>query len=92
MLLEFRIRNYRSIRDEVVISFVASSDKKLADTHLASTGITNIPYVLRSAVIYGPNASGKSTLLHAIHYMRAVVAESATIIQPGKLTLYSHFV
>jgi hypothetical protein len=84
MLLEFRIRNYRSIRDEVVISFVASKDKKLADTHLASTGITSLPHVLRSAVIYGPNASGKSTLLHAMHYMRAVVAESATIIQPGQ--------
>ena len=84
MLLEFRIRNYRSIRDEVVISFVASKDKKLADTHLASTGITSLPHVLCSAVIYGPNASGKSTLLQALHYMRAVVAESATIIQPGQ--------
>lgn len=84
MLLEFRIRNYRSIRDEIVVSFVASKDKKLADTHLASTGIKSLPQVLRSAVVYGPNASGKSTLLHALHYMRAVVAESATIMQPGQ--------
>jgi uncharacterized protein len=91
MLLEFRIRNYRSIRDEVVISFVASKDKKLADSHLASTGITSLPHVLRSAVIYGPNASGKSTLLHAIHYMRAVVAESATIIQPGQTYVVQPF-
>lgn len=91
MLLEFRIRNYRSIRDEVVISFVASSDKKLAETHLASTGIKNLPQVLRSAVIYGPNASGKSTLLHAMHYMRAVVAESATIIQPGQTYVVQPF-
>ncbi len=83
MLLEFRIRNYRSIRDEIVISFVASKDKKLADTHLASTGIKSLLHVLRSAVVYGPNASGKSTLLHALHYMRAVVAESAAM-QPGK--------
>ena len=80
MLLEFRISNYRSIRDEIVVSFVASKDKKLADTHLASTGIKSLPQVLRSAVVYGPNASGKSTLLHALHYMRAVVAESATIM------------
>ncbi|MBI3481349.1 MAG: AAA family ATPase [Nitrosomonadales bacterium] len=84
MLLEFRIRNYRSIRDEIVISFVASKDKKLADTHLAPTGIKSLPHVVRSAVVYGPNASGKSTLLHALHYMRAVVAESATIVQPGQ--------
>lgn len=84
MLLEFRIRNYRSIRDEIVISFIASKDKKLADTHLASTGIMSLPYVLRSGVVYGPNASGKSTLLQALFYMRAVVAESATIMQPGQ--------
>ena len=84
MLLEFRVRNYRSIRDEVVVSFVASKDKKLAETHLASTGITSLPDVLRSAVVYGPNASGKSTLLQSLFYMRAVVAESATIMQPGQ--------
>lgn len=84
MLLEFRVRNYRSIRDEVVVSFVASKDKKLAETHLASTGITSLPNVLRSAVVYGPNASGKSTLLQSLFYMRAVVAESATIMQPGQ--------
>jgi energy-coupling factor transporter ATP-binding protein EcfA2 len=84
MLLEFRIRNYRSIRDEIVVSFVASKDKKLADTHLASTGIKSLPHVLRSAVVYGPNASGKSTLLQALFFMRAVVAESATIMQPGQ--------
>jgi hypothetical protein len=84
MLLEFRVRNHRSIRDEVVISFVASKDKKLAESHLVSTGITSLPSVLRSAVVYGPNASGKSTLLQSLFYMRAVVAESATIMQPGQ--------
>ncbi|MDD5323503.1 MAG: ATP-binding protein [Methylococcales bacterium] len=84
MLLEFRVQNYRSIRDEVIVSFVASKDKKLVETHLASTGIPSLPNVLRSAVVYGPNASGKSTLLQSLFYMRAVVAESATIMQPGQ--------
>jgi len=84
MLLELRVRNYRSIRDEIVVSFVASNEKKLADTNLASTGIKSIPHVLRSAVVYGPNASGKSTLLLALHYMRYVVADSATVLQPGQ--------
>ena len=91
MLLEFRIRNYRSIRDEIVISFVASKDKKLAETHLFPTGINSLPNVLRSAVVYGPNASGKSTLLQALAFMRAVVAESATIIQPGQTFIVQPF-
>lgn len=85
MLLEFRVSNFRSIRDEQVLSMVAASgDKTFADTHLASTGLKGLPNVVRSAVVYGANASGKSTLLLALHYMRTVVAESATVIQPNQ--------
>lgn len=84
MLLEFRVRNFRSIRDEQVLSLVASGDKALADTHVAPTGLKALPGAVRSAVVYGPNASGKSTLLFALSYMRAVVAESATLIKPGQ--------
>ncbi|MES2536408.1 MAG: ATP-binding protein [Pseudomonadota bacterium] len=85
MLLDFRVRNYRSIRDEQVLSLIASSsDKELAETHLEPTGLKSLPSAVRSAVVYGPNASGKSTLLQALNYMRAVVAESATVIQPGQ--------
>lgn len=84
MLLEFRLRNYRSIRDEQVLNLVASGgDKELAATHLAPTGLKAVPNAVRSAVVYGPNASGKSTLLGGLDYMRAVVAESATSLQPG---------
>lgn len=84
MLLEFRIRNYRSIRDEQVLNLIASSDKELAETCLAPTGLKAVPHAVRSAVVYGPNASGKSTLLRGLDYLRAVVAESATVIQPGQ--------
>ncbi len=83
MLLEFRVRNFRSIRDEQALTLVASGDRALAATHLAPTGLRGIPHALRSVVVYGPNASGKSNLLRALDYLRAVVAESATSIQPG---------
>ncbi len=84
MLLEFRVRNYRSIRDEQVLTLIASGDKDLAETHLAPTGLKAASHALRSAVVYGPNASGKSSLLRALDYLRTVVAESATVIQPGQ--------
>lgn len=83
MLLEFRVSNYRSIRDEVVFSFVASNDKKLSG-NLIPTGLKGLHDVVRTAAVYGPNASGKSTLLSAINYMRGVIAESATIMQLGQ--------
>lgn len=84
MLVEFRVKNFRSLRDEQVLSLVASKDKTLEDTHSIATDIKAVPSLLRSAVIYGANASGKSNLIKALQYMRGVVAESATVIQPGQ--------
>lgn len=84
MLLEFRVTNFRSLRDEQVLSLVASKDKTLQDTNTLTTGIGAAPFLLRSAVIYGANAGGKSNLIKALQYMRGVVAESATVIQPGQ--------
>lgn len=84
MLLEFRVGNFRSIRAVQALSLVASTDKDHADTHLQATGISTSLKVVKSAVIYGANASGKTSVLMALDYMRAVVAESATIIQPGQ--------
>jgi len=84
MLVEFRIKNFRSLRDEQVLSLVSSKDKTLVDTHTLATGLTAVPALLRSAVVYGANASGKSNLIKALQYMRGVVIESATIIQPSQ--------
>ena len=82
MLVEFRIKNFRSLRDEQVLSLVASTDKTLADTHAPNTGLKAAPRLLKSAVVYGANASGKSNLVKALQYMRGVVLESAAL-QPG---------
>ena len=39
MLVEFRVENFRSLREEQVLSLVASKDKTLQDTHTVSTGL-----------------------------------------------------
>lgn len=83
MLIEFRTQNFRSLRDEQVLSLVASSDKTLLDTHTQATGLTAAPHLLKSAVIYGANASGKSNLIKALQYMQRVVLESPAL-QPGQ--------
>ncbi|MDM0115841.1 ATP-binding protein [Variovorax sp. J22R133] len=84
MLVEFRVKNFRSLRDEQVLSLVASRDKTLHDTHTVATGLKAAPSLLRSAVIYGANAGGKSNLIKALQFMRGVVVESATVVQPGQ--------
>ncbi len=83
MLVEFRVKNFRSLRDEQVLSLVASTDKTLLDTHAVGTGLKAAPYLLKSAVVYGANASGKSNLVKALQYMRGVVLESAAL-PPGQ--------
>ena len=83
MLVEFRIKNFRSLRDEQVLSMVASPDKTLLETHALDTGLKAAPYLLKSAVVYGANASGKSNLIKALQYMRDVVLQSAALL-PGQ--------
>ena len=78
MLLEFRVRNFRSFGQESVLSLVASGDSALEETNTAPTNIESLPRVVRSAVVYGANASGKSNLLRAMNLMRGVVMESVT--------------
>ncbi len=84
MLVEFRVKNFRSLRDEQVLTLVASKDSSLADTNTVETGLKAAPRLLSSAVVYGANASGKSNLIKALQYMRGVVVDSATVVQPGQ--------
>ena len=84
MLLDFRVKNFRSLRDEQTLSLVAAKDKSLQELNTMPSGIKAAPTLLRSLAIYGPNAGGKSNLIKALQYMRAVVAESASVMQPGQ--------
>ena len=82
MLLRFGVSNHLSIRDSQELSLVASSLKDaregLIDCPAAPNGS-----LLPATVIYGPNASGKSNLIDAIHTMRWMVLTSQTKGEPG---------
>lgn len=79
MLLEFRVSNYRSFRDEQTFSMLAyPRHEEGLNTHAFATGVENIPPVLKTAAIYGANASGKSNLLKAIQFMRSFVIQTVT--------------
>ena len=59
------VENFLSIKDKVVLSLLASKDNEHPE-HLIMDG--NKSY-LKSAVIYGANASGKSNVLNAFWFM-----------------------
>jgi len=78
MLINFCVSNFRSLKDEQELSLVATKDKTYKDFNTTASGIKAAPFLLNSAVIFGPNAGGKSNLIKAFQYMRAVVVESST--------------
>ncbi|MEI6396123.1 MAG: ATP-binding protein [Verrucomicrobiota bacterium] len=79
MLIEFRVRNFKSFRDEQVLSLVASNYDKELPGNLIEPPLPGLKdtRLLKGAGLYGANASGKSNLLTALFTMQDLVRESA---------------
>ncbi len=85
MLLQFSIKNFRTFKDKATLSLIASNYDK--DTREHENIVINDSFglrLLKSAVIYGANASGKSKLLEAFAFMRYFVINSSKESQKGK--------
>jgi AAA15 family ATPase/GTPase len=92
MLVEFRVTNFRSIREEQCLSFSAStSDKWMEDTHCIITNNSGAPKLVRSAVIYGANASGKTNLIFALMAMQQLALHSTRLLEPQYREHYTPF-
>ena len=83
MLLRFSVSNFGSIRDRQELSLIASKLKGEARGLLESPQLRN-ETVLPSAVIYGPNASGKSNFIKALGRMRNLIVNSHRTGAPGE--------
>lgn len=79
MLLQFSVKNFRSFNKEEVLNLTASMGKELQDTN--TFGFTQNQRLVRSAVIYGPNAGGKSNLIKALYFLQQFVLLSSTAYQ-----------
>ena len=66
MILQFKVRNFRSIKEEQTLSFEATADDSLEDIYVVKKGKTS---VLKMGMIFGPNASGKSNILIALDFL-----------------------
>ena len=67
MIQELRIKNFLSFKDEVVFSFEATKDTTFEEYHIVE--VAPGMRLLRFAVVYGANASGKSNLLNAFEFL-----------------------
>jgi len=75
MLVQFSVGNYLSFKDIVTFSMVASARKEHSETNLFVA--KDKLKLLKSAVVYGANASGKSNLIQAMRFMRYFALNSS---------------
>ena len=77
MLVKFSVSNFLSIDDKQTLNLVASnSDKTSLKRHFKEFGDYKLN-VLRTAAIFGPNASGKTNILKAIKFMKDFISNSS---------------
>ena len=79
MLIEFSVGNYRSFKEKVTFSMVAanlvSQDKNLDINNVFA--VDKELSLIKSAAIYGANASGKSNLAKALQFMKWFMVNSS---------------
>lgn len=76
MLIYFSVKNFRSIRDEVALDMRTAPRLRRLPHHVITLTdpINNEETkLLKSAVIYGANASGKSNIIRALEHMKRLV-------------------
>jgi hypothetical protein len=76
MLIGFRLANFRSFLNEQSFSFATSSDRAHESTHCMRTGMKAVPRLSKSAIIFGPNGSGKTNFVVALQTLRDLVLHS----------------
>lgn len=86
MLIEFKVANFRSIRDLQTLSLVAMNADKVLRQNLVDVrlpGLSSLRF-LKGAALYGANASGKTNLLEALYFVASLVEKSASRFAPGQ--------
>jgi AAA15 family ATPase/GTPase len=76
MLIEFTVGNFFSFKEKVSFSMIgANSVKEFDETHV-NKDIFDKYKILKSAVLYGANGSGKSNLIKALNFMKNFIVTS----------------
>lgn len=74
MLLEFKAKNYRSFKNEMVFSMIPAPKQRDLEYSIQKEKIGRKQFkALSSAVIYGPNASGKTNIIGAMDTFRSIL-------------------
>lgn len=89
MLLEFKFKNYKSFVEETTFSMMPAPKQTGLDYSVLKEKVgTKNHKALCSAVIYGPNAAGKTNIIAAMETLKAIVSRgnilnSDSILSPN---------
>ena len=72
MIINFSVKNFGSIKEKQTLSFVADKSTHLEDAYIIKVGKHRL---LKLALIFGANASGKTTVLQALDFLRDIVLD-----------------
>jgi len=86
MLIEFRVGNFKSFKDEQVFSMVASSDNSLLE-NIQSPPSLGKQKLVSSAVIYGHSAAGKSNFIEAIRFAEDFITNSISLDSESEINV-----
>jgi len=75
MIVNFSVQNFGSIKDKQILSFEADKSDHLENYYIIPI---NGLRLLKLGLIYGANASGKTTFLKALQFLRTIVLEPET--------------
>lgn len=81
MIVYFKVRNYESIKNTLTLSFLATGISEHSDSNIIQKGRDEL---LKTVVLYGHNASGKSNVLDAVAFFRWMILYSATDLQSNE--------
>lgn len=84
MLLEFSVENYLSFKTKKTLNLNATGISDFSETNTIQTSRVTL---LKGAVIYGPNASGKSNFIKAMSTMKRLVLYSFNQTSVGGLNV-----
>ena len=78
MLVSFSISDYYAVRQPAAISLKATPVSESEWVRQVATGVGTKPeYLLCVACLFGPNGSGKTTMLRALGELRSLIVSSA---------------
>lgn len=87
MLIGFSVENFKSFFGVTTLSMTATADKEHQEFNVIQTEHGNF---LKSILLFGANASGKSNLIDALYYMKTMVS-SAFDVQTEHIKLCHPF-